>query len=109
MPDFLKLRIGLGPKKIFRMTETGPGNFRLDPSLVLPNTPTEEFENVLFWTFNQSGQVEYAMDFGKSDHFESSGVISFLESKADLNKFFKPSLIYIHYTYRLSLFPIISR
>ena len=61
---------------------------------VLPNTPTEEFENVLFWTFNQSGQVEYAMDFGKSDHFESSGVISFLESKADLNKFFKPSLIF---------------
>ena len=49
---------------------------------VLLNTPTEEFENVLFWTFNQSGQVEYAMDFDKSDHFESSGVISFLENWA---------------------------
>ena len=50
---------------------------------VLPNTPTEEFENVLFWTFNQSGQVEYAIVFDKSDHFESSGIISFLESKAE--------------------------
>ena len=71
---------------------------------VLLNTPTEQFENVLFWTFNQSGQVEYAIDFGKSDHFESSGVISFLESKADLNKFFKPSLLHMYLKYRREIF-----
>ena len=30
---------------------------------ILHNTPTEEFENVLFWTFNKSVAHEYAMEF----------------------------------------------
>ena len=30
---------------------------------VLPNTPTEEFENVLFWTFIKSVRLQYAMEF----------------------------------------------
>ena len=47
---------------------------------VLPNTPTEEFENVLFWTFNKSAVIQYAIDFDKSGHFEFIGVISFCES-----------------------------
>ena len=29
---------------------------------VLPNTPTENFENVLFWTFNKSVANEYKME-----------------------------------------------
>ena len=47
---------------------------------VLPNTPTEEFENVLFWTFNKSAPIQYAMDFDKSGHFELRWVKSFCES-----------------------------
>ena len=46
---------------------------------VLPNTPTEEFENVLFWTFNKSAVIQYAIDFDKSGHFEFRGVISFYD------------------------------
>ena len=47
--------------------------------VVLPNTPTEEFENVLFWTFNKSAVIQYAIDLVKSGHFEFRGVISFCD------------------------------
>ena len=46
---------------------------------VLPNTPTEEFENVLFWTFIKSVRFQYAIDLVKSAHFEFRGVISFCD------------------------------
>ena len=46
---------------------------------VLPNTPTEEFENVLFWTFNKSVLIQYAMDFEKSGHFVFRWVISYCD------------------------------
>ncbi len=47
---------------------------------VLPNTPTEVFENVLFWTLNKSVPIQYAMEFDKSGHFELRWVKSFCES-----------------------------
>ena len=46
---------------------------------VLPNTPTEELENVLFWTFIKSVRLQYAMDFLKSGHFVFRGVISYCD------------------------------
>ena len=40
---------------------------------VLPNTPTEEFENVLFWTFNKSAAIQYAIDLVKVAILSSEG------------------------------------
>ena len=37
---------------------------------VLPNTPTEDFENVLFWTFNKSVVNGFAMELKNSSGFE---------------------------------------
>ena len=37
---------------------------------VLPNTPTEDFENVLFWTFNKSVVNGFPMELKNSSGFE---------------------------------------
>ena len=37
---------------------------------VLPHTPTEDFENVLFWTFNKSVVDGFAMELKNSSGFE---------------------------------------
>ena len=37
---------------------------------VLPHTPTEDFENVLFWTFNKSVVDGFTMELKNSSGFE---------------------------------------
>ena len=41
---------------------------------VLPNTPTKDFENVLFWTFKTLWALLYAMDFDKNGNLTSDGL-----------------------------------